>query len=198
MNKLIGLVVCGGQSTRMGMEKYLLDYHGLPQYKYVYNLLKNIDIQAFISCNSSQKAAIPAIYHTIVDTPPYLNIGPMAALLSAHAAYPDASFVVVGCDYPFMDDQGIEQLKSARDVYVSACAFYNEDHNMFEPLLAIYEPAIFPTMVKQYQEGNYSLQKLLKSLNAVKVIPYNKMIIKSIDTTDQYEAAKNIITTKQV
>ena len=34
-----GLVLSGGQSSRMGTDKALIDYHGIPQYAYVYDLL---------------------------------------------------------------------------------------------------------------------------------------------------------------
>ena len=44
-----GLVLSGGQSSRMGRDKALIDYHGLPQYAYVYDLLLGFCDKVFIS-----------------------------------------------------------------------------------------------------------------------------------------------------
>ena len=37
-----GLVLAGGESTRIGMDKAIIDYHGQPKYIHVYKLLENM------------------------------------------------------------------------------------------------------------------------------------------------------------
>ena len=49
MSVLHGLVVCGGQSTRMGMDKSQLQYHGVPQREWLYELLQPLCEDVYIS-----------------------------------------------------------------------------------------------------------------------------------------------------
>src|SRR6478735_6633462 len=101
MTALYGLVICGGQSTRMGTDKSLLDYYGKAQRYYVHEMLQPFCEKVFLSCNEQQAATITGNYETIADAPAYSDIGPMAGLLSAFGQYPDKAFLVVACDYPF-------------------------------------------------------------------------------------------------
>jgi nucleoside-triphosphatase THEP1 len=52
---ITGLVLCGGQSVRMGSDKAFLEYHGKPQCYHLYDELQTIYNNVFISCNESQK-----------------------------------------------------------------------------------------------------------------------------------------------
>src|SRR4051812_39594577 len=110
MTNVYGLVVCGGKSSRMGKDKSMLDYHGKPQRYYLYEMLEPLCEQVFISCSKEQAATIPSEYKIIEDAAEYEDIGPMAALLSAFKKYPKASFIAVGCDYPFINDHHLNKL----------------------------------------------------------------------------------------
>ena len=78
MSVLHGLVVCGGQSTRMGMDKSQLQYHGVPQREWLYELLQPLCEDVYISCNAEQAAEIGDSYPTITDATIYRNIGPVS------------------------------------------------------------------------------------------------------------------------
>ncbi|MBK9105506.1 MAG: NTP transferase domain-containing protein [Saprospiraceae bacterium] len=60
---LKGLVLAGGESSRMGFDKGLMDYHGMPQREYLLKLLKSFTTEAYISCKPGQitDALIPVI-----------------------------------------------------------------------------------------------------------------------------------------
>ena len=110
MSVLHGLVVCGGQSTRMGMDKSELQYHNVPQREWLYELLQPLCEDVHISCNAEQAAAIGDSLPTITDATAYRHIGPMAALLSAYRLFPDDSFLLLGCDYPYIKRGDIQKL----------------------------------------------------------------------------------------
>ena len=185
--ELLGLVVCGGQSTRMGTDKCFLNYHGKPQAYHLYEILQQCCEQVFISCNQSQVSKFEAAYQTIVDDPECENIGPMAALMSAFKKYPEKSFLVVGCDYPFITRKDLMKLIVARDKnYFAIC--YSKDQSISEPLLCVYEKDVYPFLKNKFLQKKYSLRHFLEEVKTARIAGYPE-IIKSIDTSQEYQVA---------
>ena len=190
---LYGLVICGGLSTRMGKDKSLLNYHGKPQRYYLYDILATLCNKAFISCNNTQAKEIPEGYNVIIDSEKYEQIGPMGGLLSAFEKYPDASFLVVGCDYPFIKTDDLQKLMDANNDVQFAATYYNEKEQVREPLLGFYKSACYEFLLKQFEQQNYSLNHFLKDVHSEKIISSASEIIQSIDTPEQYQNALNTI-----
>lgn len=187
--KIYGLVVAGGKSSRMGMDKAFLKYYEKAQVFHVYDLLLNVCDKVFISCNMEQAAHIPGYYEHITDDPCYGNIGPMAGLLTAFDRYKDASFLVIGCDYPFIDTDTLQQLFKVLLEEKRSVALYNKGGNISEPLLAGYYNAIMNQLIKNFHSGQYSLRQLLNEEQPVHIIPERSRIYRSIDTVAMYEEA---------
>ena len=80
---IYGLVICGGKSSRMGMDKSMLNYHGKPQCYHMYEMLSLVCEKVFISCNEEQANKIIDGYQALIDLPCYSNTGPIAGLLTA-------------------------------------------------------------------------------------------------------------------
>lgn len=187
MSPLYGLVVCGGKSSRMGTDKSLLNYHGRPQRYHLYELMRPLCERVFISCNALQAPDIPSEYEVLVDAPEYGDIGPMAALLTAFKHHPYASFMTVGCDYPFFSQSHLQQLSKAMLQAGNAVAFYNNEVQLYEPLLAGYQSNMKDILELNFKLCNLSLQRILKELSADIIDAENEMAIRSIDTADAYE-----------
>ncbi len=181
-----GLVICGGQSSRMGNDKSMLDYHGLPQRYYIYNLLKQFCDKVYISCNKNQEENIAEGFNYLVDEQE--DIGPMAAILKAFKEH-EKSWLVIGCDYPFFQKDELSLLIENRDAYCMATTYYNNDFNIPEPLLGIYEVSFKEILLKEFEKGNYSLKHFLLSYNTHYISPQNIQIIQSVDTKLEYEEA---------
>ncbi len=189
MEQPIGLIVCGGQSTRMGKDKSLLDYHGLAQRYYLYDLLQPLCKKVFLSCNSEQAGGIDAGHAFIVDDEKYKNTGPMAALLTVFEQYPNDSLFVIACDHPFIRKEDLLQLLDSRDNIADAVCFFNESAKVYEPLLAVYEKKIAATVLENFNLRQYSLQAVLIQVNACKVCPQEMQRIRSIDTMSDHLSA---------
>lgn len=189
MTPLYGLVVCGGRSSRMGTDKSLLNYHGKPQRYFLYEMLQPLCERVFISCNREQVADIPASFEALIDEPEYEGIGPMAALLTAFKNYPDNNFLMVGCDYPFINTTALKVLSKAKLQSIFAAAYYNKEAGLYEPLLSLYQHNIKNKLEHNFKLKNYSLQQVLKEVNAEKVLPESHIFIKSIDTEEEYKKA---------
>ena len=53
--RINAVITCGGNSLRMGESKALLHYHGMPQYKWVLQLCKQLGIDAAVSCKKAHQ-----------------------------------------------------------------------------------------------------------------------------------------------
>ena len=133
---LWGLVLAGGESERMGEDKGLLDYHGLPQVVRVRLQLQEFCQQVFVSMNATQARSAPyATLQKIVDHEP--RRGPASGLLSAWNAFPMTAWLVVAVDLPFLDRETLQALVAGRDSTLLATAFQHPDGPL-EPLCAIW------------------------------------------------------------
>lgn len=189
---LYGLVVCGGRSSRMYTDKSMLTYYEKPQRYHVYEMLQPICEKVFISCNNEQANFIEAGYKFLPDNAAYQNIGPMAALLTAFDQFPGKDILFIGCDYPFLTAADLQDF-SASYKNGQPAAFYNEQEDLYEPLLACYPVQAVDTLKKMHVDGQYSLQQFLKNNHAIKYYPKQVISIQSIDTRESFLHAYNTI-----
>ena len=192
-NNLCGLIVCGGESSRMGCDKSLLIYHQKPQREHVYEMLRSMCSEVFISCNEEQSAEMDNRLPFIPDLKLYKNTGPMAALLTAFSFYPDNDFIICGCDYPFISEIELNNFLSSLKKNRAASAFYNSEEDLYEPLLAYYTSECSSLLKNQFREKNYSLQYFLRSVKAEKYYPADINLLKSADTPEDFENASALI-----
>lgn len=188
---LYGLAVCGGRSSRMGVDKSQLQYFGISQADRVVNVLSPLCEEVFLSCNSSQSGDFKN-HKIITDLPAYQDIGPMAALLSAFETYPKADFLIAGCDYPFITTEIFRGFLSSIQKGPIAAAFYNAA-GKYEPLLACYAKETAPLLFERFESGQYSLQHFLREINAEKYIPGSEKIMLSVDTPEIYEKVQALL-----
>lgn len=167
---LYGLVLSGGQSRRMGQDKGLLEYHGEPQAKHLYNLLEGLCDQVFLSSRHQQYELTPlAQLKQITDQ--FIEMGPIGGILSAMNEYPDAAWLVVACDLPRLDSATLKNLMTQRKAAKMATAFKSIESDLPEPLCAIYEPK--------------ARIKLFQALGAMNRCPRRVLLENSVHLIDQ-------------
>ena len=136
---LNGLVLCGGESTRMKHDKSLINYHEKPQWKHVSDMLKHFCDAVFLSVNKKQDKDEQITGRKIMDKEEFADAGPLTGLLSAINSHPEQSLFVVGCDYPYLKSSDLLRIFNEYDETSDAICFQNQD-GFFEPLIAIYQP----------------------------------------------------------
>lgn len=183
-----GLVLIGGNSSRMGTDKSMIQYHKKPQRYHVYENLVPFCEKVFISCNKDQAGSISAGYSFITDNDLYKAIGPMAVLLTAFTKFPEKNMLLIGCDYPFLTANDLQQLSVNCNTERPA-GFYNKGENIYEPLLAWYPYTAFGTLKEMFHSNKYSLQYFLKEADAIKLFPEIKKSIISINTLEDFKTA---------
>jgi molybdopterin-guanine dinucleotide biosynthesis protein A len=190
--KLTGLVVCGGKSSRMGTDKSKIIYHGEQQRYYLYKMLQAFCAGVYISCNEEQATYMSPGYEFITDDEAYADIGPAASLLSAVKKFPGKNWLVIACDYPFIYTENVARFVNTLKDKTEVAAFYNPPKKVYEPLLGYYSAKAIEQMIHILKGENYSLQHYLKIVNANKHVA-DALEIKNINTPDEMRAVKEAL-----
>ncbi|RYF63544.1 MAG: molybdenum cofactor guanylyltransferase [Cytophagaceae bacterium] len=153
-----GLVLMGGQSTRMGRDKSALVYHDKPQREHLTDLLSPLCQRVYWSVNERQFAEL-SYSGKLLDN--YSESGPLGGLLSAFDTYPDVAWLVVPCDLPNLDSGTLQTLQANRNTSTLATAFWDADRSGAEPLVSLWEPSAGPLLRTWFQSGNRSPRRFL-------------------------------------
>ena len=184
---ILGLVLAGGKSTRMGRDKGLLSYHGIPQREYLYQQMRPLCREVFLSIRPEQEDTIPGGFACITDENKYR--GPLNGLLSAHHAYPDAAWLVVACDLPLVDRGVLEYLLARRNPNAMATAFATRKTGLPEPLAAIWEPHGLKAAESHLQTSESSCpRKFLINTETALVYPEDDLWVANANEPEEYEA----------
>lgn len=154
-----GLILVGGLSTRMGMDKSQMVYHAKPQWQYLYETVAPFCQQTFLSCREDQKEQFPEELQ-LLD--PY-ETGPLGGILSAFEVSPNEAWLVVACDMPFVNKHTFDFLLQNREKARLATAFENPITHLPEPLLAIWEPSAYSLVKETFQKDQRSPLSILKN-----------------------------------
>jgi molybdopterin-guanine dinucleotide biosynthesis protein A/nucleoside-triphosphatase THEP1 len=186
---LKGLVLCGGNSARMGTDKAFLHYHQKEQYKYIASLFTNLNIPVLISCNESQQEKISNDYVALIDDEEYKNNGPISGLLTAFKNYHEDSFILVGCDYPLIQQHHIDTLVSLSGYGFDAVCYVRQSNtSLHEPLITFYNYTFKEKLLASFHLGNSSIKRVLDEVNTLKIIIEDEDFLKSFDMPQDFHS----------
>ncbi|MFW2377882.1 MAG: molybdenum cofactor guanylyltransferase [Cellulophaga baltica] len=192
IDKLYGLVLSGGKSTRMGTDKGLIAYHGIPQRDYIYKLLEEVCDVTFLSIREDQAAAIPENFQIITDENEFK--GPFNGILSAYKKYPKVAWLVLACDLPLIDVKALKELIQARDVTKLATSFALKENPLPEPLCALWEAEGLKAAVDYMNSGQGSCpRKFLIRNDVALVFPSDEKVLLNANSVSEYEEALKIV-----
>jgi len=182
---IYGLLLSGGASQRMQRDKAQLNYAGEPQLLRAWRALSAVTERAFVSVRESQhddplRAQLPQL----VDS--YDAVGPVAGILSAQDAYPEAAWLVIACDLPRLDEATLRSLLASRDPSKEATAFASRFDGLPEPLCTLWEPAIHQRLKQRYEAGSYCPRKVLIQADT-RLLPAPGNALDNVNTPQEFE-----------
>jgi molybdopterin-guanine dinucleotide biosynthesis protein A len=192
--RIHGLVLAGGRSTRMQRDKALLEFRaGETQLDVAMKLLEGRVARAYVSVRGDQQNdASRARYARILDRGDIE--GPIAGISAAFAGYPDAAWLVIACDLPFLDARTLDTLLLARDPGFDATAYRSSHDGLPEPLCAIYEPSAREGLGAQIAAGRNSPRKFLIRAHTQLLDLPNPRALDGVNTMAEFEQARNAMT----
>jgi molybdopterin-guanine dinucleotide biosynthesis protein A len=137
---MTGVVLCGGQSTRMGTDKGLLKLQAGTWAQTAVDKMAELSLPVVVSVNEEQYNSYSTVFtiEQLVKDNETINIrGPLRGVLSVHDQYPDADLFVLACDMPLMEAAVLKQLFRYYEMQTADAFVYTND-GVYEPLCGIY------------------------------------------------------------
>ncbi len=155
---LIGCVLIGGRSSRMGFPKQLIESGGETWLERIVSLLGEVTDQVVAAGSGALTAGMDDLL-VLPDVP--AASGPIAGILAAQRWHPDASWLVAACDMPNITVDALEWLCSMRKPGVwAALPLLDPEKGYVEPLLALYDRRSRSLLEAAAQSGHFGLQHL--------------------------------------
>ncbi len=165
---VLGCVLIGGKSKRMGKPKHLLMNNGKTWLEQTIDLLKQVTDSVVLA----GQAEIPESLTQLVQLPDSHDAkGPMAGILAAMRWNPKASWIVTACDLPNLTLDALEWLVSTRMAAIWATVPKLDGGANVEPLLAFYDFRASAVLEQLAGENNYKLSEIKKSPKVISPTP---------------------------
>jgi molybdopterin-guanine dinucleotide biosynthesis protein A len=169
---MLGVILCGGESTRMGKDKGLILRENKTWAESAIEKMQTLDIPVVVSVNAGQReayerAAGGRIF--ITDDPAPGIRGPLAGLVSVHLQYPADDLFVLACDLPYMETAILQELYRHYRQNGSSQAYLFTNDGEPEPLCSIYTAGALAMILRLHQEGRLAKQSLKYALGQLTV-----------------------------
>ncbi len=142
---VVGAVLAGGRSTRMGTPKPLVELAGQPLISYPLAAVGEAGLEPIVVAKPD--SPLPPLDCRIVLEPAEPN-HPLCGIVAALEAA-DGPVVALGCDMPLVAPALIESLAG-----IEAAAAVPELAGRLQPLLARYEPRAEPSLRAALERGD--------------------------------------------
>lgn len=209
------LLLAGGKSSRMGFPKHLLQLpNGQPLYTQLIQTFCGalLDLDTMYVSFAKDSAVDNGFRKEITpDTPDQVNkskvkieivwddthedIGPAAGLLSAFHQDPNATWLVVACDYPLIH---IETLRQLLDEYEAPVTCFQNADGFCEPFLGIWSPKALSVLEENVKAGKLGPSRTVKEAGGKLIKPAlsasgetREWWLTNVNTKEEWEKAKD-------
>ena len=170
---MLGVILCGGQSTRMGSDKGLLTSRHLTSTitwaQLAEQKLASLTLPVVLSIHSQQYPSYASLFadsRMVIDNPELHVGGPLKGLLSVHQRFPDRDLFVLACDLPKMQPHVLEELLSHYEKQEAEIIVFKNGEQT-EPLCGLYRAGGLNKINAAYEQGKlvkHSMHHILDML----------------------------------
>lgn len=183
-----GIILAGGQSSRMGRDKASLPWGESDLLNAVLERLAPVCNKIIVVSNSDRKIRIPGV-QVVADH--YKLCGPLGGM-QAGLTVSDADYnFIAACDMPYLSTEAVAYMKQAALGYDAAVPFIDKHYN---PLHAVYRQTCLPYINQMLAENNY---RILNFYSQIKLLHISKeelqgfdaelRTLSNVNTPDEYQ-----------
>ncbi|MFA9371833.1 MAG: molybdenum cofactor guanylyltransferase [Labilibaculum antarcticum] len=156
--QIVGIVLSGGKSSRMGTEKGLVKWKGKSLIEYSVDCLRNTCKNIVVSSNKDcyNYLSLPVVADEIKDC------GPIGGIYSCMKAVKADYYLVLACDVPNVPFQLFDDL--LLNIGNADAIFPTDKGERGQPLISVYKASCFKVIEEELLKGNYKMMKLLDLL----------------------------------
>ncbi|EXK86036.1 hypothetical protein FOQG_10085 [Fusarium oxysporum f. sp. raphani 54005] len=203
------LILAGGKSTRMGFPKHLLTMpDGRPLYQHQIEVLRKACPEAetvYISLaqDSEMDELLQNASKVSYEATPGENSieiildlessqgdeskGPATGILAAYDSDPEATWLVVACDYPCITPSALQELQSR---YKPPVTCFKNHEGFCEPLLGIWSPEAISHLKENCKAGKLSPSKAVRELDGHTYLPEDsEALLRNVNIKSEWEDA---------
>lgn len=202
MSDIIGVILCGGISSRMGMNKSLLKIENKTLIEIIYERIKKVFDKIIISTNEPDDYSFLPI-EKIKDI--YPNLGPLSGIHSSLSYVNEDKIFIISCNTPFITTSLIKHLLT---IQTDEPIIIPKAKDKVQYLIGIYSKEILPiaqevldanTIAKRiYEEKKlftFSIENFIERVGAEIVNVENEIFYFSdlffnMNTPEDYEYVK--------
>jgi len=195
-HKIAVIVLAGGQSSRMGRDKALLEIEGKSL------LQRALEVAAVVTPQVYVLTAWPDRYRsTLTEQSQFLleynsGSGPLVALTQALTEIPADWILLLACDLPLLDAQIVQNWASQLTAFPpSSLAVVPYQNSRWEPLCGFYRQQSLPTLQIFIDQGGRSFQAWLNQIQAIP-IPVGEteaLMLSNCNTLEEFDQLKSVI-----
>jgi molybdopterin-guanine dinucleotide biosynthesis protein A len=157
---LDGIVLAGGQSRRLGLDKAGLVFGGRPLLEIVVERLAGVCQDVVVACGRIDQEGRPALpVRQVSDSIP--GRGPLAGLQAGLSAVRSEFALVMACDMPFLSPGLLTYMAGLPRRFEALSPLVD---GRWHPLHAIYARSCLPAIEQLLAEGRNSVEELLSRL----------------------------------
>ncbi len=185
-----GYILAGGKSSRMGEDKGLKLFNGIPLIQNVINqLVLAVDKVVIVSNNKDYEQFGLEVIEDVL-----INKGPAGGIYTALQHSSTHLNFIVSCDMPYISSQAIHFMLENSSKNAVCIPQFN---NNLEPLFGVYPKGCLTSWKKSIEKGIYKLTDLAENYKLEKIVVdknllFSEKLFKNINTKDDFDNALKI------
>jgi len=178
----LGVVLSGGQSSRMGKDKAGLIRNNESMLAFSQHILKQTGVKETVVSTNSQ--------NTHVGTPDLIaNAGPLGGIYSVIAKHKPKALLILPVDLPLITVSVLEKLKTTGELTQKACYYEDNFLPLYLPINSFTE-MFFETAMKNLSGKGPSIRAMLKQVPHQALSLTDNKALFNTNTPEQWQQAK--------
>ena len=180
--KITGIILAGGQNSRMKKDKGLLKVGGKKIIHRIIEAIKpNVDEIMIISNGNNYDQLGYKVFSDII-----IGCGPMSGIHTALSFTKTEKNLIVACDMPYLSRTVLHEIvESSGDAEVTVPEILGEP----QPLCAVYSTFCLNRFSRLLAMGQWKMKDAL-SFFEIKKIPFHENYFANINTPEEYQNLK--------
>ncbi len=180
-----GVILAGGESSRMGSDKALLRIDGVSFLERIRETLHGVIGRVVISAREESGYSVPG---TPIIGDVFKNCGPLGGIHAALSAIPTARAFVVSCDLPLVTPEACRRILTTDapdDIVIARVG------TRLQPLFGLYHKKILPELERALRQGRYSVLDFLNTVDVTVVDLGPSAGLVNVNTPGDYEGIRS-------
>ena len=192
-NTIPCVILSGGQSSRMGEDKSLMQFDNeTTMIEYLYNKLLSLFNKVYISAKTDKFENLKLSNKQLILDKDQTIFSPMIALETIFQTLLDDKIFIITVDTPLVEEKTIQKLIKKSDNFSITIA--KDKENNTHNLCGVFSRDIIPTIQEMLKQDIHKINYMIKhSKNYQEIVFDNCEQFLNINTKESYQEAKNAL-----